>query len=159
MVPNVVCLLNRPERSRMAVSARGIALALLRRPDKTCELCRSLTFLHRLFLRACHTLSPCLGLVDGMSRLLRSGCVSFAVVGRSDAGHSASLPGITYISQPENDQEIPDFGHDRTDSFHTGMLVPVFCRPSNRKSTSPFARAFTTSLTKLQAPKLPEIVN
>jgi hypothetical protein len=50
-------------------------------------------------------------------------------VGRSDAGHSALLPGITYIFQPENGQEIAHFGHDWTDSFHPGMLVAVFYHP------------------------------
>jgi hypothetical protein len=62
-------------------------------------------------------------------RLLRSGSVSFAVVGRSDAGHSAWLPGITYIFQLETSQEIADFGHDWTGSFHPGMLVPGFYDP------------------------------
>jgi hypothetical protein len=39
------------------------------------------------------------------------------------------LTAITYIFQPENAQEIADFGHDWTDSFHPGMLVPVFYDP------------------------------
>lgn len=59
-------------------------------------------------------------------RLLRFGQVGFAVVLASSAGHNSLLPGITYKFQAGNGKEIEDFDQDWTDSFHEGMLVPIF---------------------------------
>lgn len=62
-------------------------------------------------------------------KLLSSGHVRFALVLRSNAGRGALLPGITYKFQAENGVELEDFDQDWTDSFHKGMVVPVFYDP------------------------------
>lgn len=59
-------------------------------------------------------------------KLLRDGNVAFALVKESSAGQSALLPGITYEFQTEVGKPLEDFDQDWTDSFHKGMLVPVF---------------------------------
>ena len=60
-------------------------------------------------------------------RLLRSGLVRFALVLKSNAGRGALLPGITYRFLTEDGKQIEDFDQDWTDSYHQGMVVPVFC--------------------------------
>lgn len=67
-------------------------------------------------------------------QLLRSGHVTFGQVLKSDAGRRALLPGITYKFWTESGNEIEDFDHDWTDSYHKEMVVPVFydsARPEN----------------------------
>lgn len=59
-------------------------------------------------------------------RLLRSGELRFARVVDSDAGRGALLPGVRYIFQTVDGKEIEGFNQDWTDSFHQGMVVPVF---------------------------------
>jgi hypothetical protein len=59
-------------------------------------------------------------------RLLRSGLVRFALVLKSNAGRGVLLPGITYRFLTENGKQIEDFDQDWTDSYHQGMVVPVF---------------------------------
>lgn len=66
--------------------------------------------------------------------LLRSGQVTFGQVLKSDAGRRALLPGITYKFSTESGNEIEDFDHDWTGSYHKEMVVPVFydsARPEN----------------------------
>ena len=62
-------------------------------------------------------------------KLLRSGHAGFALVLRSNAGRGKLLPGITYRFRPGNGAELEDFDHDWTDSFHAGMVVPIFYDP------------------------------
>lgn len=67
-------------------------------------------------------------------QLLRSGQVTFGQVLESNAGTRALLPGVTYKFHIENGDEIEDFDHDWTDSYHKEMIVPVFydsARPEN----------------------------
>ena len=59
-------------------------------------------------------------------RLLRSGLVRFALVLESNAGRGALLPGITYRFLTESGKQTEDFDQDWTDSYHPGMVVPVF---------------------------------
>jgi len=62
--------------------------------------------------------------------LLRSGLIRFAVVLKSNAGRGVLLPGIAYRFLTENGKQIEDFDQDWTDSYHQGMVVPVFCDPA-----------------------------
>jgi len=62
-------------------------------------------------------------------RLLQSGDVRFALVLKSNAGKGALLPGITYRFLIKVGKEIEDYDHDWTDSYHQGMVVPVFVHP------------------------------
>jgi hypothetical protein len=59
-------------------------------------------------------------------RLLKTGRSGFAIILNSNAGRGALLPGITYKFLTESGKEIEDFDQDWTDSFHEGMVVPVF---------------------------------
>jgi len=62
--------------------------------------------------------------------LLREGRVRFALVMNSNAGHSALLPGVIYRFRTENGEQFEKFDHDWTDSYHQGMVVPVFHDPA-----------------------------
>lgn len=59
-------------------------------------------------------------------KLLRDGQVAFGLVKESSAGQGARLPGITYEFQTVAGKPLGDSDQDWTDSFHQGMLVPVF---------------------------------
>ena len=59
-------------------------------------------------------------------RLLQSGDIRFALVLKSDAGKGTLLPGITYRFLAKDGKEIEEYDHDWTDSYHQGMVVPVF---------------------------------
>jgi hypothetical protein len=59
-------------------------------------------------------------------RLLRSGELRFARVVGSDAGRGTLLPGVRYTFQTVDGKEIEGFNQDWTDSFHQGMVVPLF---------------------------------
>lgn len=59
-------------------------------------------------------------------KLLRDGKVAFGLVKESSAGQGARLPGITYEFQTAVGKPLEDSDRDWTDSFHQGMLVPVF---------------------------------
>lgn len=61
--------------------------------------------------------------------LLQSGDVRFALVLKSNAGKGALLPGITYRFETKDGKEIENYDHDWTDSYHQGMVVPVFVHP------------------------------
>jgi hypothetical protein len=58
--------------------------------------------------------------------LLRSGELRFARVVDSDAGRGSLLPGARYKFETGDGKEIEGFDQDWTDSFHPGMVVPVF---------------------------------
>jgi MFS family permease len=62
-------------------------------------------------------------------KLLAQGEVAFAIVKGSNAGRSTLLPGIIYEFETAEGKKLEDFDHDWTDSFHEGMLVPVFYDP------------------------------
>jgi hypothetical protein len=67
-------------------------------------------------------------------KLLTEGDVVFALVKGSRAGQGALLPGIIYQFQTAQGKYLEDFDQDWTDSFHEGMLVPVFydsAKPEN----------------------------
>jgi hypothetical protein len=59
-------------------------------------------------------------------RLLRSGQVRFALVMNSNAGSGALLPGVIYRFRTEDGKQFEGFDQDWTDSYHQGMVVPVF---------------------------------
>lgn len=63
-------------------------------------------------------------------RLLTKGKVVFALVKGSKAGRGALLPGIIYQFQTAEGKDLEDFDQDWTDSFHEGMVVPVFYDPA-----------------------------
>jgi hypothetical protein len=63
-------------------------------------------------------------------RLLTKGKVVFALVKGSKAGRGALLPGIIYQFQTAKGKDLEDFDQDWTDSFHVGMVVPVFYDPA-----------------------------
>jgi hypothetical protein len=59
-------------------------------------------------------------------KLLAQGDVTFAQVKGSNAGRGALLPGIIYEFETPEGKKLEGFDYDWTDSFHEGMLVPLF---------------------------------
>ncbi len=76
-------------------------------------------------------------------KLLRLGRVGFALVLGSSAGRGTLLPGITYRFQAETGEELEDFDHDWTDSFHQGMIVPIFYDPLKPENHVAMCASFT----------------